>query len=59
MTILFFKNHYIINIEVNFSKWWKKNIYNHNHYVTTPYQQSSKLRTTASKSVNIKLGGVY
>lgn len=37
---------------------WKKNIYNHNNYVTKQNQQY-KPRTTASKSVNIKLGGVY
>ena len=51
------KEQFITNV-VTTTDDWKKNIYNHNNYITKPHQQY-KPRTTASKSVNIKLGGVY
>ena len=54
-TIINPKKEQLITNVVTTTDDWNKNIYNHSHYITKPY----KPRTTASKSVNIKLGGVY
>jgi hypothetical protein len=58
-TIIKPKKEQIVKDVVTTTDDWKKNIYNHNHYITKPNQQIHKPRTIATKSVNIKLGGVY
>ena len=59
-TIINPKKEQLITNVVTTTDDWKKNIYNHNNYAIKPQQQQFyKPRTNASKSVNIKLGGVY
>ena len=60
-TIIKPKKEQLIKNVVTTTDDWKKNIYNHNYYITKSHQnqQINKPKTNASKSVNIKLGGVY